>query len=1071
MSEQEQPRRQTRCLEKGQVMAWHDGVLSPGEANEVMAHLATCVRCAALEQSLLSDRRLVLALLSGIDPRPGVTPQPAAALAHFRERLALMNAGTQRSANPPHDDDGHHPARPSLTRSAEAERGMLLPIALHAAPHRRPWVWFQTLVAAVIIAVLLGSVLLVRTWLPSTGNHRSPGSLNLSTSQVNFGLDTSAPQRVQVRISNFASNAQVLLTRDIQEAVQIMPKAQDPALVKVGANGSAAATIIVTPDWGFGPHTIYAVDIKSQFTASTGLLVIGATQSQPAHLEVTSSLSPSTPLTTLDLGSSIQGSNTTQAIYLKNTSQSGSITWSASSNQSWLLISPSSGMFNQSQTIEVAVQRGNLPPGGYAGVIKFYSNVGPVQSVNVTMTVTSAPSDTSVAALSPAALSFVTTDGSFAPCQVLTISNPGSRPLNWSLTTTSSTTESTQIAIARALGTSGSWLTTSLSNGSIPVSSYQLVSVCAQSAGLLPGAYLGSLQITAPGAADNPQTVSVSLTVQPHCGLTTSASFLNFTAVQGKTSAGWQGLGLNETASCAGAPVNWTSQVSTPAWLSVTLASGQLKGATSEFLAVNVNATGLAPQKQPYTGFLVFSTQNSTQTVLVQLIVQQPPSASEPVMGVSPLNLNFSSTEGQPGTNGQVQVVTVTNNGGGTLYWKATPTPFSNVWLSVSPTGGNVPEGQTGAATIMVDTSHLTPGTYAGQVTLNGYNSISEVNPPASGSPQVIQVNLVVQPPCTLTQPSLSSLAFTGVQGGSNPVLQNVLITGIGNCTWPLLVTASVPSSVNWLLPISPASIKGNGQSTSLSIGPGSGYTSLKAGTYTAQITITATYSAGIVAQGSGQVISVTLTVQPPCTFASPVPSSLIFTIAQGAAQGTAQNVALSETGACAFLVSYTATPSASATWLSLTPPPPDTGIGSSLAVNVSTTGLAIGQLTGQITVTAVDKNGVAVLGPLTIPVTLNVVAPTVSGTVFACSGPAPTCPTPPALPNASITVLDSTGTTTILTTTADASGNFVVNLPPGTYTVNISGTDSSNTHYSTTGIPLVVTGNATGVLFDVFPG
>jgi hypothetical protein len=55
---------------------------------------------------------------------------------------------------------------------------------------------------------------------------------------------------------------------------------------------------------------------------------------------------------------------------------------------------------------------------------------------------------------------------------------------------------------------------------------------------------------------------------------------------------------------------------------------------------------------------------------------------------------------------------------------------------------------------------------------------------------------------------------------------------------------------------------------------------------------------------------------------------------------------------------------------------------------------------------------------------------------------------------------------------TADASGNYAfTNLLPGTYSVTITGTDSSNVSYSTSGIPLVVTASATGVTLKVYPG
>jgi hypothetical protein len=340
----------------------------------------------------------------------------------------------------------------------------------------------------------------------------------------------------------------------------------------------------------------------------------------------------------------------------------------------------------------------------------------------------------------------------------------------------------------------------------------------------------------------------------------------------------------------------------------------------------------------------------------------------------------------------------------------------------------------------------------------------------ASGSPQVIQVNLVVQPACTLTSPSSQALSFSGEQGAPNPNFQNVLISGTGNCTWPLQISTTVSANAtSWLKAgaTSSPNIKGNGQSTSLTIGPNNGYPSLNTGTYTAQVTITATDSAGIVAQGSGQTITVSLTVLPPCSFAVPAPSSLSFTLTQGTAQGTAQNVALSALRGCAYYP-LTYTVSTSAAWLTLTQPALDTGSGSMLGVNASATGLPLGTVQGQITVTALDTNGAPVLNPSTIPVTLKVVAPTISGTVYACTG-VPPCVAGVPLPGATITVLDGSGAT-VTTVTADSSGNYVIPaLPIGNYTVNVNGT-LTLVQYTATGIALPVTGNAT-VNFDAYSG
>ncbi|HLX58792.1 MAG TPA: carboxypeptidase-like regulatory domain-containing protein, partial [Ktedonobacteraceae bacterium] len=324
----------------------------------------------------------------------------------------------------------------------------------------------------------------------------------------------------------------------------------------------------------------------------------------------------------------------------------------------------------------------------------------------------------------------------------------------------------------------------------------------------------------------------------------------------------------------------------------------------------------------------------------------------------------------------------------------------------------------------------------------------------------VVSVNLVVQPPCTLAEPSSSSLAFSGVQGGSNPPSQTLLITVTGNCAWPLLLAAGAPSA-SWLK-ISMAgrgNIESSGQSASFTVNANT--TGLAAKTYNATFTISATDSAGNAAQGSPQTIAVTLTVLPACTAAS-VPHSLTFTAAQGSSASTAQNVALSETGSCAFPITWMATGSSS--WLSLTPPGQDTGSGSKLSVNVnpSAANLAPGTYIGKITLSATDSNNVSVFGSSqTIKVTLKVTPLyTVSGTVYACALPTSPCSSPVPLPLATLTL--SSGATV----TADASGNFVFsNVAPGSYTVSVT---ASGVTYNGS---LVVASNATGIILDVYPG
>src|SRR5260370_19005921 len=160
----------------------------------------------------------------------------------------------------------------------------------------------------------------------------------------------------------------------------------------------------------------------------------------------------------------------------------------------------------------------------------------------------------------------------------------------------------------------------------------------------------------------------------------------------------------------------------------------------------------------------------STKTVVVEGGGQvPPPSSEEPVMGASPLSLNFSNTQGLP--NPTSQVVTITNTGGSPLKWSPSLPLLTSGWWSAAPTGGTIAPGQTGQVTITVTTSKLTPGTYTGQVTLIGLDTHGNVAP---GSPQTITVNLMMQPPCTLLPPSSSALSFNAVQRAANPPPQTI---------------------------------------------------------------------------------------------------------------------------------------------------------------------------------------------------------------------------------------------------------------------------------------------------------
>lgn len=171
MNEQQQPKRNKTCLEAGQLIAWRDGALPIQEANEVLAHLAVCAHCTAEDRALMRDRRHVFDLLSRVDPPPGAQAEPAAALARFQERLTARSTGTF----PDHYDGNIHSVDFPPSRS-ESDDSMLIPVRLSTHRHRLG-VLAQTLVAALVIAVLLGTILLLlRSGFPSTSTGGHPTS-------------------------------------------------------------------------------------------------------------------------------------------------------------------------------------------------------------------------------------------------------------------------------------------------------------------------------------------------------------------------------------------------------------------------------------------------------------------------------------------------------------------------------------------------------------------------------------------------------------------------------------------------------------------------------------------------------------------------------------------------------------------------------------------------------------------------------------------------------------------------------------------------------------------------------
>ncbi len=909
---------------------------------------------------------------------------------------------------------------------------------------RRMHMIFAMLIILAVVALLMDGILVAVAFTHQRHPENAlsgPPSLILSSNAARIG------QAITLHIRHFSSSTNVYLTHDIQEAVQLTTGS---ALVNVGTDGSADVTMLIDANWTPGYHTIEAEDISTRYTASATLQITGAGPTRPSHLLIDT--------TALDFGADYQGANSIQSLALHN-SGGGSITWTASSNQPWLLLSPPQGMFSSSQTIAVAVERANLKAGAYKGTVTFSSNVGAAEWVQVQMTVRPLPANPGpVLEVIPPVLSYTALDGEADPAaQTLMISNPGTQRLNWSITGNNPLALTSQSPLLRSFDGQSGWLSTDQTFGVVVPHATTLIHVYVHSRNLLPGVYTDVLSFTAGrGVYNSSQTVSVSLTIQPRCGLTLSAGGMSFTAVTGQSNPSNQSLGLGATSSCSGT-INWKA-VSAANWLSLTPANGQLKGSANAVTAVGVNAAILKPGT--YNSYISLTAAQSTQTVMVQLIVQARPPPSAPIMGATPLSLNFSTTQGMPNPPGQV--VTITNTGKSQLNWHDTVNILSTSWLAASPSGGSIAPGQTGQVTVNINTANLTPNTYIGQVILVGTDHNGAT---AAGSPQTITINLLVLPPCALQQPSLSSVGFSATQGGTDPGSQTDSITASGNCAWPLSWRATVVNPANWLtLTPTSGSLAASGQSVSLSLV--ASIAGLSAGTYSTQVSIRATDGTNTVVQGNPQVFTVTLTVLPPCQL-QVGPLNLPFSVAQGQPSPPAQSFSLSETGNCVLPVNWQATGDAgSSSWLVVGPPTSGAG-GATVSVSVNTQSLAPGTYSGAITVSATGNGGAVVQNsPQTVNVTLTVTGYTFSGTVIACSDSS--CTTSKPLPGSSLSLLNSSTNQTV-STTADGSGNFSLsNLALAPYTLTVTGTDGTLNYLGTVSFSL--TGDKLNFTVNVYP-
>src|SRR6266566_142655 len=659
-------------------------------------------------------------------------------------------------------------------------------------PSRRKRFALLALAAVLILLLVLdGTLFLLKMSRPHSHNLQSHTLIQPVLTVT--PASTHPGQVVTLHISNFSPSAQVLLTRDMQQAVRTDSRS---SLIKVGTNGQADVHVLVEDSWESGAHQLLAEDTHSHYIASVSLEVTSDFPARPPRLVVGTSDEPNGLRGPLSFGADIPEANTIQSLLLRNVGGSW-ISWKATSDQPWLALAPQQGVFQDSQGVFVAVARVHLAPGDYAGTITITSNTGKPVIIQAVMTVLPPPKTTSaLLVVEPPLLSFTTTDGiNSQTSQDLTIGNPGARPLNWTFTPSVPQSAFTQVLNENGLD-NGTWLHPDITSGIVAPGGSARIQVMVWSQQLLPGVYGGILLFSIKG---NPltamQPVAIALTVQPRCGVTSSPGSVSLAAVSGRQASLNQALAISTTPGCADV-TNWQA-FPQASWLRMVPTGGQLQpdGITPGNLLIDVGKL----TQGTYVAWVDLLTEMRSQTLMVQFTILSPSatipgkstgtsipasgtsSTGTPVSGtpgsttpsplptstaapgtptpgpgatptpgtpvtqpctlqVTPARLAFVATLLQPNPPAQTLVLSITGNCPQPVTWTASVDAGSQGWLHLGATSG-IASKNGSTLLVQVNTNGKLLGTYTGQITLV---AVDHSGAATQSSPQAIPVTLTV---------------------------------------------------------------------------------------------------------------------------------------------------------------------------------------------------------------------------------------------------------------------------------------------------------------------------------------
>jgi uncharacterized protein (TIGR03437 family) len=359
----------------------------------------------------------------------------------------------------------------------------------------------------------------------------SPGTLTFSAESD--GLPSPA-QTVQVdgSIPGLLFGTAVTPT-DSAPWLQVTPL---QGLMPGGAQVSADPT-------GLAPGTYHAtfnaVSPYTQPILRTAAVTFTVTPARPAHLAakpdgLSFSLVQTAPSATQALTVSNQGGGS-----LDFTTNAATV-----SGGNWLTVSPGSGTSTvaSSTALQATANPAGLAPGTYSGAVTVASSTT-AETITIPVVMTVSAVQQTIRLLQTGLTFTAVVGGGVTPPQTFGVQNIGQGIMSWS-------------ASASVLAGPSSWLSATPDSGSSDAASTDSpsVQVSVDPTSLAAGNYYGQVSLSAPGADNSPQAVSVVLNVLPagsDPGPIVQPSGLIFTGVAGSESPGSQLVTVSNLANAA----------------------------------------------------------------------------------------------------------------------------------------------------------------------------------------------------------------------------------------------------------------------------------------------------------------------------------------------------------------------------------------------------------------------------------------------------------------------------------------------------------------------------------------